>query len=387
MGNCMQTAPKDVEYDTKKTMSSMTPITSNHTDYKLAISIQNGLYGSLSSSTNDQSVSPQIDDIKNQCTEKIEHILNEQDIFTEYAPEIFSKLRESFGISDDVFSSILTGKDNKLLSFLSNSKSGNYFFFSNNSQFIIKTMSKSELEYCLEILSSYYQYMIKEKNSLIARFYGIYTLNKFKMNNNKNSTKDISFLISNNIFYCPTNISIKYQYDLKGSTQGRKTDEIKEKSGEILKDLNFIENDVRMEISRDNKSKIFHQQIFKDCQWFEKHLIMDYSLLVGIANVNHIKNDSDIDNDSDNEIKSNHSDNNNNNNNNNIFYQYHGGILSDNKKEIYYLGIIDILQKYNKKKKMAAFVKGIKYEQITLSTVPPDIYSKRFCQFFKDRVL
>ena len=395
MGNCLQTPPPQTPQteEQHEIEQVMTLITEDHTDYNLALSIQNGLYGSLSSSKTELKVSND-NDLRLQCAEKNQCKLSrngKKELFTEYAPSIFVKLRESFNVSDDDFLSTMTGDDNGLLSFLTNSKSGQFFFFSNNSQFIIKTMSKSELQFLIQILPSYYQYMSNEPNSLIARFYGIYTLHKVKINNN--SAKDISFLISNNVFYSKQNISLKYQYDLKGSTQGRKTSAIKEKQGSILKDLNFIENDVRIEISRDNKANIFQHQIFKDCQWFEKHLIMDYSLLVGIADINENKIESnDFDDDDQDEdsvgLKSDDDDDRKQcNNNNNIFYQYHGGMLSDNKKEIYFIGIIDILQKYNKKKKMAGFVKGMKYEQITLSTVPPDIYSKRFCQFFKDRVL
>ena len=145
-----------------------------------------------------------------------------------------------------------------------------------------------------------------------------------------------------------------------------------------LKDLNFMENNVQIIISSDSKATIFHDQIQKDCQWFAKHLIMDYSLLVGIAELNGIQYQDT------NEAKR---DDDNNNGNSNIFMQHHGGVLSDDGNHLYFLGIIDILQKYNKKKKAAAFVKGMKYDSITLSTVPPDIYSTRFCDFFKHRVL
>merc|ERR1719150_1136787 len=91
--------------------------------------------------------------IEEECSFKFDHKLNgddKEEIFTEFAPEIFTKLRTSFNITDDIYLSILTGDNNALLSFLSNSKSGQYFFFSNNSQFIIKTMSKSELEFLLQ---------------------------------------------------------------------------------------------------------------------------------------------------------------------------------------------------------------------------------------------
>ena len=358
--------------------SPFSRITEEHTDYELAISIQNGLRGSLcnvplSEPQPIESVDPR------EYTESIVHRFSstkdesKEQLFIEYAPKSFAKLRRAFQITDDDYLSILTGDDQGLLSFLSNSKSGQYFFFSNNSQFIIKTMSKSELEFLLQILPSYCQHMLNEANSLIARFYGIYKLNKFRINR---SNKDISFLISNNVFYSPRrDLVIREQYDLKGSTQGRLTPkEDVQRSGSILKDVNFIEDGVRLNISNRGRAKVFHSQIERDCKWFARNLIMDYSLLVGIAD---LKGNGDgdglsADNGDDQSL--------------NVFCREHGGMVSDDGTKVYFVGIIDILQKYNKKKKAAAFVKGIKYESNTLSTVPPDLYAKRFCEFFTDRV-
>jgi len=46
--------------------------------------------------------------------------------------------------------------------------------------------------------------------------------------------------------------------------------------------------------------------------------------------------------------------------------------------EIYHFGIIDFLQKYNKKKKIANFAKSLKYEKEAISTVDPTFYMSRF---------
>lgn len=70
-----------------------------------------------------------------------------------------------------------------------------------------------------------------------------------------------------------------------------------------------------------------------------------------------------------------------------LFQQDEGGIQSvrledkeDKSKyyEIYYIGIIDFLQKYNKKKKLANFAKSFKYDKEGLSTVDPTYYMNRF---------
>eukprot|EP01113_Clastostelium_recurvatum_P048170 TRINITY_DN8710_c1_g1_i1.p1 TRINITY_DN8710_c1_g1~~TRINITY_DN8710_c1_g1_i1.p1 ORF type:complete len:701 (-),score=185.25 TRINITY_DN8710_c1_g1_i1:44-2146(-) len=53
---------------------------------------------------------------------------------------------------------------------------------------------------------------------------------------------------------------------------------------------------------------------------------------------------------------------------------------SDIHYEIYYFGVIDFLQKYNSKKKIAGFAKSFKHEKKELSTVDPVFYMRRFMQ-------
>jgi len=45
------------------------------------------------------------------------------------------------------------------------------------------------------------------------------------------------------------------------------------------------------------------------------------------------------------------------------------------------LGIIDIFTEYNAKKKAEHFIKSLKYDEMTVSCVPPGPYGKRFVQF------
>lgn len=48
------------------------------------------------------------------------------------------------------------------------------------------------------------------------------------------------------------------------------------------------------------------------------------------------------------------------------------------------MGIIDIFTKYNTKKKAEHFLKSLKYDEHTVSCVPPAAYAKRFVQFLDD---
>lgn len=69
-----------------------------------------------------------------------------------------------------------------------------------------------------------------------------------------------------------------------------------------------------------------------------------------------------------------------------IFQSYDGGLLSPtptppNTEEIYYLGIIDILQKYNTSKRMENLFKGLSHKRSELSSVDPALYADRMVQF------
>jgi len=130
--------------------------------------------------------------------------------FKDYCPQIFRQLREWFRISTQEYLVTICG-DFKLLEFISNSKSGQFFFFSHNSQFIIKTMTRTESIFLRKILPSYYQYVSQQPDTLLPKFYGMHRVKRKK--------QKIYFLIQQNVFFSDVD-DIHDQYDLKGSTQG-----------------------------------------------------------------------------------------------------------------------------------------------------------------------
>lgn len=50
---------------------------------------------------------------------------------------------------------------------------------------------------------------------------------------------------------------------------------------------------------------------------------------------------------------------------------------------VLYLGIIDILQEYNMKKKLEHACKSMKFDPLSISVVEPTTYSKRFINFLE----
>jgi hypothetical protein len=58
-----------------------------------------------------------------------------------------------------------------------------------------------------------------------------------------------------------------------------------------------------------------------------------------------------------------------------------GGIISETGNEVYFVGIIDILTKYNFKKKCEHFIKMVRYCSNNMSCTPPDMYRDRFVNY------
>jgi len=58
----------------------------------------------------------------------------------------------------------------------SQGKSGSFFFFSHDKQFLIKTMTDSELETFQQFFKAFYHHLMNNPGSLIARIYGIFTV-------------------------------------------------------------------------------------------------------------------------------------------------------------------------------------------------------------------
>lgn len=84
-----------------------------------------------------------------------------------------------------------------------------------------------------------------------------------------------------NVF--PGSKDIHETYDLKGSTFGRQTpdDVIAKNPHAVLKDQNWVNNDMKLEFGPMKRSRLL-DQLEADVAFLQKLNIMDYSLLVGI---------------------------------------------------------------------------------------------------------
>ena len=200
--------------------------------------------------------------------------------FKDYAPRVFRRLRERFGIKTENYLLSLTG-NYSFIEFLSNSKSGQFFFFSHDRQFLIKTQSYDESKFLRRIFPHYTEYMLQNPNSLINRYYGMH---RVKM---KHLRRRIHFVIMGNCTSTPVGRRLDTQYDLKGATySGRYVTEQKrkktlEKRGEdsVLKDLNLIENGQKIRLGAEKRATFLKQiqqgELLKPILRFSCHCVRD----------------------------------------------------------------------------------------------------------------
>lgn len=335
--------------------------------------------------------------------------------FKDYAPWVFRELREDyFHIDPADYLLSLTAK--YILSELgSPGKSGSFFYYSRDYRFIIKTISHSEHNFMRSILKDYHEHVRNNPHTLLSRFYG---LHRVKMPRGRK----IHFVIMNNLF--PPHRDIHETYDLKGSAYGREYPEEKAKTNPraVLKDINWVNRGRTLEFGPEKRA-LLSEQLRRDMEFLKKINVMDYSLLVGIHNMERGNRDnlrettlavfnpqtvpvrrkpssvkagaeaktvrravarSDpkrLLNASSQLPAGGSAD-----RRHFLFYQDEGGLQATDEQNnpmdmIYYVGIIDICTPYNLSKRIEHAWKSMTENAITISCVDPDTYGHRFLDF------
>lgn len=193
--------------------------------------------------------------------------------FKDYAPWVFRHLRGIFKLDPADYLVSLTSK--YILSELgSPGKSGSFFYFSRDYKYIIKTIHHAEHKFLRKILKDYYNHVQENPNTLLSQFYGLHRV-KIPYG------RKIHFVVMNNLF--PPHRDIHRTFDLKGSTIGRdfREEDLEKNPRATLKDLNWLRRDLHLELGP-TKKDAFIEQMRKDVKLMQKLHIMDYSMLIGI---------------------------------------------------------------------------------------------------------
>ena len=369
----------------------------------------------------------------------------------EFAGIVFNSIRKFYGydkekfiqsISPQVFiTEMIISNTTSIEELFNTGSSGSLFYYTRDGKFILKTISEREYKTLKRILPKYYFHLTNYKNTFLPKFFGCYKLIKKE----KKKKQYVYFVIMMNVF--STSKQIHIRFDLKGSSLGREVIINKEKKEktfeEILGKYNYALKDLDFDYFKKHiyiSDKIYNdliEQINADSLLLKECNINDYSLLLGIhkkkshylnslTNINNqeLKNSQTSSlNETNNKFigKSNKNLNLNeieeyssesssitsintiSNKNNldgklnidesNKNNQYQKIILDDNgiynekHKEIYYIGIIDILTEYNTLKKFEFCYKSIRYCSNKMSCISPAKYQERFINYLRNKIL
>lgn len=223
-------------------------------------------------------------------------LVDREIICKEYAPDVFAHLRELDGIDNIMLKKSLNPAIKKNVEKIKKAgegmgKSGSFFFFSHDTKFLIKTMTTDDFDAFMSLFRAYFEHINVEKNSLIARIYGVYSVQMDDMNT-------VYLILMGNTKPIEDKY-IKKTYDLKGSMVKRivKGDEKDFKNNAVLKDKNILhlqDEEIILKFSEKDKKGII-DRMAKDVSLLSLFNLMDYSLLFTIAyNPNFVEHNPDL---------------------------------------------------------------------------------------------
>ncbi|CAL9046975.1 1-phosphatidylinositol-3-phosphate 5-kinase FAB1B-like isoform X2 [Musa acuminata AAA Group] len=160
-------------------------------------------------------------------------------------------------------------------------KSNVFFAKSLDDRFIIKQVTKTELESFIKFAPEYFKYLSDSISTgsptCLAKILGIYQVAVKNLKGGKESRMDV--LVMENLLF---GRNVKWLYDLKGSSRSRYNADLSG-NNKVLLDQNLIEAMPTSPIFVGNKAKrLLERAVWNDTAFLASIDVMDYSLLVGV---------------------------------------------------------------------------------------------------------
>ncbi|KAK9697410.1 hypothetical protein RND81_08G036000 [Saponaria officinalis] len=165
-------------------------------------------------------------------------------------------------------------------------KSNVFFAKTLDDRFIIKQVTKTELESFIKFAPAYFKYLSESISTgsptCLAKILGIYQVTSKHLKGGKESKIDV--LVMENLLF---RRNVTRLYDLKGSCRSRYNPD-SSGGNKVLLDQNLIETMPTSPIFVRNKAKrLLERAVWNDTSFLASIDVMDYSLLVGVDEENH----------------------------------------------------------------------------------------------------
>ena len=298
-----------------------------------------------------------------------------------HSPVLFSQIRQFLQFDFDLFvrsvdlcawrESSSPGKSDAVM----------YYF----GHFVLKSVKETEYRFLKDkFLGEYAKYTETNPFTLLTRFYCLFSFSWLKRGVKRR------FVLMRNVFF--TKQYINTIFDLKGSTIGRdgKTEDESSRKRTAFGALLLKDNDLppQLIICGPLRRAVLLAQVRSDTSLLNSLSVVDYSCLIGMRSriftkdhpgvTHHGQVDADLTGNSTDAV---------------CLFSHDGGLLSlliyaENdahtvREDVYYIGIIDILQTYTPQKRIENFAKGLLMDKHLISVVPPDEFSERLCKLIE----
>ena len=291
--------------------------------------------------------------------------------FVDYAPAKFDEMRRAHGIEANEYALSFTVPPD-LSKAVDGGRSGSFVIRSHDDKYILKTLPSHERSVLASILEHYATHMQQYPDSLLCRFCGLHEL---KLAGSK--TKYINFVVMENILAKARDISIHEVYDLKGSYVDRRAI-----SSSVKDPRNFRGTRKDMDLRRplivgERGQAILASHLTSDAGFLNSLNLMDYSLLVGIHNCDPdgrcCEQRRRMERSEDGKVRAKDI----------LEWGVRGAGPPDSEgktESVYFFGIIDLLQQWDKSKVAEQFLKSrvLKKDKHGISAVNSDEYATRF---------
>jgi len=196
--------------------------------------------------------------------------LNSTFAIEDMCPELFARFRHLCGVTNQDYYSSVCRPDVDYIELGTNSCSGEFFFFTHDGRFLLKTTTPREAETLMKMLPDLIRRFQVAPHSMLGRYVGLYRLFSEDMNYDR-----LFFVMMGATQHTE---SVWKTYDMKGSTKGRKA-----KPGEVVKkDLDFWDDLGALSIN-DETASILRATHVEDVKLLRRHKIMDYSVLLQVV--------------------------------------------------------------------------------------------------------
>ncbi|XP_054713704.1 phosphatidylinositol 5-phosphate 4-kinase type-2 alpha-like [Uloborus diversus] len=303
----------------------------------------------------------------------------------EYCPLVFRNLRERFGISETEYINSLTKSQPVPLD--CKERTSSKLYESYDKLLVIKVLQSEEVEFMHTLLKQYHPYIVeKHGKTLLPQYLGLYRLT---VEGNENYLVVMRNILSNSM-------RIHCKYDLKGTAVDREAS-IKEKVKDLptLKDGDFVQDGFKIYVGPEKKEK-FLNILTSDVEFLSRLHLLEYSVCLGIHDRQQVEEEEEqeLESPEDEEYGDEEGSEDSarvptppdspkiitvlpNGIKNQLSHPYAIPSCEDSpRKEVYFLGLIDVLSLHGTRKRTA-----------TIGNLQPDQYAKRLVDFISKAML